>query len=74
VLWNIVGYPPSKTTELLLPADALFDAALAGVDAGEQVTSPGTYEPGSWRGPHGARAVFSYPGRTTPSAHRQSAA
>jgi short-subunit dehydrogenase len=46
--WDIAGYPPQKTAEITMSAEDLVDAALAGLDAGEQVTIPGLHEGELW--------------------------
>ena len=46
--WDIAGYPPRKTSEITMSTEDCVDAALAGLDAGEQVTIPGLHEGERW--------------------------
>jgi short-subunit dehydrogenase len=46
--WDIAGYAPQKTSEITMSAENCVDAALAGLDAGEQVTIPGLHEGELW--------------------------
>jgi uncharacterized protein len=46
--WDIAGYPPQKTSEITMSTEECVDAALAGLDAGEQVTIPGLHEGELW--------------------------
>ncbi len=46
--WDIAGYAPQKTSPITMSAEDLVDAALAGLDAGEEVTIPGLYEADAW--------------------------
>src|SRR3984885_7456510 len=46
--WDMAGYAPAKTSEITMRAEALVDAALAGLDAGELVTIPGLHEADAW--------------------------
>jgi short-subunit dehydrogenase len=73
-LWTIVGYPPAKAAEILLPAETVVDAALAGLDAGEPVTFPGLYEADPRSGGQRDRAVFTRAARPARSTPQRSAA
>jgi uncharacterized protein len=46
--WDVAGYPPQKTSATTMSAEDCVDAALAGLDAGEQVTIPGLHEGALW--------------------------
>src|SRR5579871_4897058 len=46
--WDVAGYPPQKTSEITMSAQDCVDAALAGLDDGEQVTIPGLHEGELW--------------------------
>jgi short-subunit dehydrogenase len=46
--WDVAGYAPQKTSEITMSAQDCVDAALAGLDAGEQVTIPGLHEGELW--------------------------
>ncbi len=46
--WDIAGYAPQKTSPVTMSAEDVVDAALAGLDAGEEVTIPGLYEAEAW--------------------------
>jgi len=46
--WDIAGYAPQKTSPITMSAEDLVDAALAGLDAGEEVTIPGLQEADAW--------------------------
>lgn len=46
--WDIAGYAPQKTSEITMSTEDCVDAALAGLDAGEQVTIPGLHEGELW--------------------------
>ncbi|MEJ0051780.1 MAG: SDR family oxidoreductase [Methylovirgula sp.] len=46
--WDVAGYAPQKTSEITMSAEDCVDAALAGLDAGEQVTIPGLHEGELW--------------------------
>ena len=46
--WDVAGYPPQKTAAITMSAEDCVDAALAGLDAGEQVTIPGLHESDLW--------------------------
>lgn len=74
--WDVVGYLPMKTDAITMSAEDLVDAALAGLDHGEQVTIPGLQNDADWQqweagrnelGPKFANAVpaarYGLPGR-----------
>ena len=46
--WDVAGYGPQKTAETTMRANDLVDAALSGLDQGEQVTIPGLHEVDAW--------------------------
>jgi short-subunit dehydrogenase len=46
--WDIAGYAPQKTSSTTMSAEDAVDAALAGLDAGEQVTIPGLHDADAW--------------------------
>ena len=46
--WDIAGYAAQKTSEITMSAEDCVDAALAGLDAGEQVTIPGLHDNALW--------------------------
>jgi short-subunit dehydrogenase len=46
--WDVAGYPPQKTAEITMSTEDCVDAALAGLDDGEQVTIPGLHEGELW--------------------------
>jgi uncharacterized protein len=48
--WYIAGYAPQKTSSITMSAEDAVDAALAGLDAGEDVTIPGLHEADAWTG------------------------
>ena len=46
--WDIAGYAPQKTSNTTMRPEDLVDAALAGFDAGEQVTIPALQDVEAW--------------------------
>ena len=46
--WDVAGYAPQKQSATTMSAANLVDAALAGLDAGERVTTPGLHDLDSW--------------------------
>jgi short-subunit dehydrogenase len=57
--WDISGVPLAGVpTEIVMPAEAMVDAALAGLDLGETVTIPALPDTAAWKAFEGARAAM----------------
>jgi short-subunit dehydrogenase len=57
--WDISGVPLAGVpTEIVMPAEAMVDAALAGLDHGETVTIPALPDTAAWDAFEGARAAM----------------
>ena len=57
--WDISGVPLAGVpTEIVMPAGAMVDAALAGLDLGETVTIPALPDPAAWDAFERARAAM----------------
>ena len=57
--WDISGVPLAGVpTEIVMPAEAMVDAALAGLDLGETVTIPALPDTAAWNAYEGARAAM----------------
>lgn len=57
--WDISGVPLAGVpTEIVMSADAMVDAALAGLDLGETVTIPALPDTAAWAAYEGARAAM----------------
>src|SRR5918993_818952 len=57
--WDISGVPLAGVpTEIVMPATAMVDAALAGLDLGETVTIPALPDDAAWNAYEGARAAM----------------
>lgn len=57
--WDISGVPLAAVpTEIVMPAEAMVDAALAGLDLGETVTIPALPDAAIWNAFEGARAAM----------------
>jgi uncharacterized protein len=57
--WDISGVPLAGVpTEIVMPATAMVDAALAGLDLGETVTIPALPDAAAWDAYEGARAAM----------------
>ncbi|WP_454717510.1 SDR family NAD(P)-dependent oxidoreductase [Caulobacter segnis] len=46
--WDVAGYAAQKTSAITMSAEDLVDSALAGLDAGEQVTISGLHDDALW--------------------------
>lgn len=46
--WDVAGYAAQKESPITMSAENLVDAALAGLDQGEQVTIPGLHDNEDW--------------------------
>ncbi|ARB27380.1 SDR family oxidoreductase [Pseudomonas tolaasii] len=57
--WDVAGYAPQKTGANTMSAADLVDAALAGLDLGEQVTIPGLHEAAAWTAWEAGRRALS---------------
>jgi uncharacterized protein len=57
--WDTSGVPLAGVpTEIVMPAEAMVDAALAGLDLGETVTIPALPDPAAWNAYEAARAAM----------------
>ncbi|HEX8375544.1 MAG TPA: SDR family NAD(P)-dependent oxidoreductase, partial [Geminicoccaceae bacterium] len=57
--WDVSGVPLAGVpTEIVMPADVMVDAALAGLDLGETVTIPALPDTAAWDAFEGARAAM----------------
>jgi len=55
-LWSLAGRPVEQLpSEIVMPADDMVDAALAGLDQGELVTLPSLPDAADWQAYEAAR-------------------